>query len=81
MAKYTYDFKCKIYCNIKQNLAKQFTLDAAEVYSEPLQTSEAVVWKYSVEKVFLEILQNSQENTCSARVSFLIKLQDWDLVG
>ena len=26
------------------------------------------------EKVFLEILQNSQENTC-ARVSFLIKLQ------
>ena len=28
----------------------------------------------SVEKVFLEISQNSQENT-SARVSFLIKLQ------
>ena len=28
----------------------------------------------SVKKVFLEILQNSQENTC-ARVSFLIKLQ------
>ena len=28
----------------------------------------------SVRKVFLEILQNSQENTC-ARVSFLIKLQ------
>ena len=27
----------------------------------------------SVKKVFLEILQNSQENTC-ARVSFLIKL-------
>ena len=27
----------------------------------------------SVEKVFLEISQNSQENTC-ARVSFLIKL-------
>ena len=30
----------------------------------------------SVKKVFLEISQNSQENTC-ARVSFLIKLQDW----
>ena len=28
----------------------------------------------SVEKVILEILQNSQENTC-ARVSFLIDLQ------
>ena len=35
---------------------------------------EAVIQKYSVEKVFLKILQNSQENP-SARVSFLIKLQ------
>ena len=33
---------------------------------------EAVVWRCSVEKVFLQISQNSQENTC-ARVSFLIK--------
>ena len=33
--------------------------------------TEAVVRRYSVEKVFFEILQNSQENTC-ARVSFLI---------
>ena len=30
--------------------------------------------RWSVKKSFLEILQNSQENTC-ARVSFLIKLQ------
>ena len=29
-------------------------------------------------KVFLEISQNSQENTC-ARVSFLIRLQVWGL--
>ena len=29
---------------------------------------------YSVEKLFLVILQNSQENTC-ARVSFLIKFE------
>ena len=36
--------------------------------------TEAVVWRCSVKKVFLEISQNSQENTC-ARVSFLIKLQ------
>ena len=36
--------------------------------------TEAVVQRCSVKKVFLEISQNSQENTC-ARVSFLIKLQ------
>ena len=31
--------------------------------------TEAVAWRCSVKKVFLEILQNSHENTC-ARVSF-----------
>ena len=31
--------------------------------------SEAVVWRCSVKKVFLEIWQNAKENTC-ARVSF-----------
>ena len=36
--------------------------------------SKAVVRRCSVKKLFLEISQNSQENTC-ARVSFLIKLQ------
>ena len=36
--------------------------------------TEAVTRKYSVKKVFLQISQNSQENT-SARASFLIKLQ------
>ena len=36
--------------------------------------SEAVAQTYSVKKVFLEISQNSSENTC-ARVSILIKLQ------
>ena len=35
---------------------------------------EAVIQRCSVKNVFLENLQNSQENTC-ARVSFLIKLQ------
>ena len=34
-----------------------------------LEISEAVAWGYSVKKVFLEISQNSQENTC-ARASF-----------
>ena len=36
--------------------------------------SKAVVQKCSVKKMFLQISQNSQENTC-ARVSFLITLQ------
>ena len=36
--------------------------------------SEAVAYRCSVERVFLEISQNSHENAC-ARVSFLIKLQ------
>ena len=39
-----------------------------------LKTLEAVVQRCSVKKVLLEILQNSQENTC-ARDSFLKKLQ------
>ena len=36
--------------------------------------TEAILQRCSVKKVFLEILQNSQQNTC-ARVSFLITLQ------
>ena len=36
--------------------------------------TEVVVQRCSVKKVFLEISQNSQENTC-ARASFLIELQ------
>ena len=39
-----------------------------------LETTEAGAKRCSVKKVFIEILQNSQENTC-AGVSFLIKLQ------
>ena len=39
---------------------------------------KAVAQRYPVKKVFLEISQNLQENTC-ARVSFLIKLQAWGL--
>ena len=34
-----------------------------------IRSVEAVAHKWSVKKVFLEISQNSQENTC-ARVSF-----------
>ena len=37
-------------------------------------SSKAVAQRCSVKEVFLEILQNSQKNSC-ARVSLLIKLQ------
>ena len=43
-----------------------------------LLSPEAVAQRCSAEKVFLEISQNSQENTC-ASVYFLIKLQAWGL--
>ena len=36
--------------------------------------SEAVLRRCSIKKVFIEVSQNSQENTC-AKVTFLIKLQ------
>ena len=40
MAKYACYFKYKIYCNILQNLSKQFPLHSAEVYSEPYEASK-----------------------------------------
>ena len=40
---------------------------------------KAVVQRCSVKKAFLEISQNSQENTC-ARVSFLIKMQAYNFI-
>ena len=48
--------------------------DSFDLFLYDRLISEAVAWRCSAKKVFLEILQNSQENTCS-RVSFLIKLQ------
>ena len=39
-----------------------------------MYNSEAVTQRLSVKKLFLEISQNSPENTC-VRASFLIKLQ------
>ena len=48
-----------------------FYLCICDMIIENLEAAtRGVLWK----KVFLEILQNSQENTCT-RVSFLIKLQ------
>ena len=45
--------------------------------STAVTNSEAVIQRCSVKKMFIEISQNSQGNTC-ARVSFLIKLQAWN---
>ena len=39
-----------------------------------MEKKEGATWGVLSEKVFLEISQSSQENTC-ARVSFLMKLQ------
>ena len=47
--------------------------DAAELMKRP-PSQETVIQMCSVKKVFLEISQDSQKNTC-ARVSFLIKLK------
>ena len=51
-------------------------LETHEHTEVSLVHTEAVVQRYSEKKVFLEIWQNSHENT-SARASFLIKLQAW----
>ena len=54
-----------------------FNLRALESSTKSCSTkcsSEAAVQSCSMKEVFLEIYQNSQENTC-ARVSFFIKLQ------
>ena len=55
---------------------RKFDFQAELTFRDCLQTSitEAVAQRCSVKKVFLEILQNSQEKTC-ASVSFLIALQ------
>ena len=49
-------------------------IDSTTIGLKRMQRTEADVKRCSVEKVFLEISQNSQENTY-ARVSVLIKLQ------
>ena len=49
-------------------------IDSTTIGLKRMQRTEADVKRCSVEKVFLEISQNSQENTY-ARVSILIKLQ------
>ena len=59
------------------SLSSSDSLDSFSNFDKQNHT-EAVAWRCSVKKVFLEISQNSQENVC-ARVSFLIKLHASDL--
>ena len=44
------------------------------MYGSNFQSAEAATGDVLLEKLFLELSENSQEKTC-ARVSFLIKLQ------
>ena len=50
------------------------------IKNTPQIKPEAVIQRCSINKVFLEISQNSHENICS-KVSFLIKLQPSGLQG
>ena len=52
----------------KHNIyVKDFKISSYEIskYAHFNLDGEAVAWRCSVKKVFLEISQNSQENTCS----------------
>ena len=63
--------------NTITNSSGEFGLDETSTECKVsifLKRKEAVARRYSVKKLFLEIPQNSQENTCT-RASFLIKLQ------
>ena len=63
-------FPSNIHIYVTAYLDIEETYDTLSFY----EASQAVFWRWSIEKVFLEISQNSQENNC-ARISFLIKLQ------
>ena len=75
-----YIFYRKVKTNVTLELLLETFHNAGITFSQNILSvetqpdSEAVVRKRSVKNMFLEILQNSQANTC-ARVSFLIKLQ------
>ena len=51
-----------------------FVADTKIIFGYNIVAPEAAMRRYSVEKVFLKHLKNSEDNVC-ARVSFLIILQ------
>ena len=56
-----------------------FVADTKIMFGYNIAAPEAAMRRYSVEKVFLKHLQNSEDNAC-ARASFLIKLQAWGYI-
>ena len=67
--------KCKYDINVIINkCVRVYDLKSNGRYIFFMNSTEAFAQRCSVKKLFLEILQNSQENTC-VRVSFFIKLQ------
>ena len=67
--------------NTITNSSGEFGLDETSAECKVsifLKRTEAVARRCTVKKVFLQIPQNSKENTC-VRVSFLIKLEATDL--
>ena len=73
MAKYTCYFKPKLYCNIYQNLAKQFTLHSVEAYSEPFQTYKPggyLFGKESFKKKSLKVEETFVEEFCGPAYFF-----------
>ena len=62
--RYRYDHKC----------VRVYDLKSSGRYTFFMNSTEAVAQRCSVKKLFLEISQNSYQNTC-VRISFLIKLQ------
>ena len=74
---YVFVFHLVQSANIKFLLKKAYEIlkDQGNVRCRIISScTEAVVWRCSMKKVFLEISQNSPEKSC-ARASFLIMLQ------
>ena len=63
----------ELFVLVKNHITK-YNTNVRLMWQMQSHLTEAVSRRCSIKKVFLEISQNSQENTC-ARVSFLIKLQ------
>ena len=70
-----YDFLNSLQCSLRY--LECFFADGSYGFLTGNQNSKAVAQRCSVKKVFLEISQNSQENTC-ARVS-LLKKKLWQM--
>ena len=59
-----------MFCIPSRQFHVKLTLDTFTAKTHNIQKTKAVVQRRSVKRVFLELLQNSHENTC-AKVSFL----------